>query len=238
MFNSGSPSPLTKSLCQKLQTTLLPIQVRIATCDEDFEGLCRVRSAAYGRHRYTDGVSENLSVIDDNDRNSVLLIAEEKETGSIIGTIRVNSSLRGKVSILPSMGISELGGASFVYLDRFATAKHPLAEVAALALIKAEWFHCYHEGVIWVIAAALPALRLRYQAVGLRPLNGPDTTFEVPQLHALKYTAMGERLRGLQANLLSHSPALCPFFLEQYHPDILIPMPEELAVALVAPVAY
>ena len=151
---------------------LLTFIVRPANSDEDIAALCDLRAAAYARHDYLPGVADRLLEIDETDLRSTLLVAESKADGAIVGTIRVNSSLRGTTPIPPQMPNVEFEGDSFTYVDRFAAQQGPLADIVALALIKAQWFCAYHEGVDWILAAALPALARRYRMVGLRTLAG------------------------------------------------------------------
>ena len=207
-------------------TDLLPFIVRRANSDEDYAALCELRAGAYARHDYLPGVSERLLEIDRNDLRSTLLVAESKADGEIIGTIRVNSSRRGATPIPEQMPTLEFAGDSFTYVDRFAAQQGPLADVVALALIKAQWFCAYHEGVDWVLAAALPALARRYRMVGLRTLAGAERgRFQIPHLHTKAYEAVGERLSEMPGNLRRAAPFLVPFFLDKDHPDILIDKP-------------
>lgn len=205
---------------------LLPFVVRRANSEEDFTALSQLRAEAYARHDYLPGVSDRLLSIDETDRRSTLLVAEHKADGAIVGTIRVSSSLRGATPIPEQMPRTEFGGAAFTYVDRFAAQQGPLADIVALALIKAQWFWAYHEGVDWVVAAALPALARRYRMVGLRTLAGAERgRFLIPHLHTRPYEAVGERLSGMPVNLRRNSGFLVPFFLDKHHPDILVDRP-------------
>ena len=214
---------------------LLPFVVRRANSDEDFVALSALRAAAYARHDYLPGVSERLRSIDETDLRSTLLVAESKADGEIIGTIRVNSSLRGATPIPEQMPKVEFEGDSFTYVDRFAAQQGPLADIVALAMIKAQWFCAYQEGVQWIVAAALPALARRYRMVGLRSLAGAERgRFQIPHLHTKPYEAVGERLPGMPGNLRRVAPFLAPFFLEKDHPDILFDKPALLAEHIAA----
>ena len=207
----------------------LPFVVRKAISGRDFEAASRVRSEAYGRHDYLPSVSDNLRRIDEADLRGTVLVAERKSDGEILGTIRVISSLRGATPLPTQAPRVEFDGDAFTYVDRFAVRQGNLADVVALALIKAQWFQAYHEGAEWIIAAALPALARRYRMVGLRSLEGaPKGRFMIPHLHTKPYEAVGERLCAMPANLRRTSPFMVPFFLDTEHPDVLIPMPELL----------
>jgi hypothetical protein len=213
----------------------LPFIVRTARTTRDHAALSVLRAEAYARHDYLPGVSERLRSIDEADLRSTLLVAEDKDDGSIIGTIRVSSSLRGTTPVPPELPSIEFAGEPFTYVDRFAARQGPLADVVALALIKAQWFCAYQEGVEWIIAAALPALARRYRMVGLRTLEGADRgRFRIPHLHEKSYEAVGERLSGMPANLRRAAPFLAPFFLEKDHPDILIAKPAALTQHIAA----
>jgi hypothetical protein len=214
----------------------LPFVVRPAATADDLSALSALRAEAYARHDYLPGVSDRLRRIDEGDLRATLLVAEDKEDGAIIGTIRVNSSLRGTTPVPEQLPNSEFDGRPFAYVDRFAARQGPLADIVALALIKAQWFCAYHEGVDWIVAAALPALARRYRMVGLRTLDGGGDRgrFLIPHLHNKPYEGVGASLAEMPANLRRTSRFLVPFFLEKDHPDILIEKPAGLVAHIAA----
>lgn len=219
-MNRSHPPP--RSTASSDSPEALPFQVRVAASAEDHSAVCAVRAAAYARHSYTPEVQARLRELDDVDRNSVLLMAENKQTGSVLGTIRLQST--APVTVFPCEHLAEVGQDSFLYVDRFAVAQCCASDVVALALIKAQWYWAHNQGLLWILGAALAPLARRYSMVGLRRLRGTDLGFHVTGIHPGQYFSMGERLVDMPTNMLQVAPFLAPFFSAQ-HPDILLEHP-------------
>lgn len=154
------------------------------------------------------------------DRSGVVLIAVDKATGEVVGTVRVNDSRLGPTPLSPDTPSQAFSGKSHVYLSRFGLANHGLAQMAGVALMKATGLIAIDTQADWMLAAALGPLVRRYRRVGLDVLAG-GTTYK-PYLHAAPYFTMGAPVPELPARIRQRSERLVPFMLEHYHPDIAI----------------
>jgi hypothetical protein len=203
----------------------LPFRIRRAKSPQDYRALCQLRANAYARHAYHASLPFRLRTVDASDENSVILLAESKESGMIVGTVRLNSSFEGNQPLLAGMHTAELEGEPSLYVDRFAVEQGPASDVAALALLKAAWHFANYAEVTWMLAAALAPLARRYRMVGLRTLKGCENGFQATDLHAGTYFTVGGRLSEIPNNVHKVAPFLAPFFGNN-HPDILLPVPD------------
>lgn len=204
----------------------LPFTVRIAQNESDRERAAALRAQAYGRHGYAPGTTEHVGHVDDADRRALLLLAQDKCSGNALGTLRVSSSLRGTTPIPDEMPRGASIGATFTYLDRFAVASDAHTDIVMLALVKAQWFIAYHEGVQWILAAALPPLARRYRRLGMAALvENEGGQFRIPALSSAPYEAVGGRLPDMPARVIRTTPAVVPFFVNKEHPDIAVGRP-------------
>jgi hypothetical protein len=211
-----------------VRTENLPFTVRLAASRADFEGAAAVRVAAYSRHDYIDTVADAVGSLNELDDCAGLLVAEDKQTGAIVGTIRVGSSLRGPTALPDGFCLDELAGAPFAYVDRYATVPGRMGIQAAVALAKAQWFVSLAEGAEWVLAAALPTLARRYRMMGMRTIAGGEEGVRLPELHYRMYEALGEQLSKIAPSIRAGSPSFFDYCLWAYHPDILLPAPQVL----------
>lgn len=204
----------------------LPFVVRLAQSEAERAEAAALRMQAYSRHEYAAGSAQHVGCVSDEDRRALLLIAREKQSGQLIGTLRVSSSRRGPTPVPAQMPRGGSANATFTYLDRFAILAHPHADILVLALVKAQWFLAYHESVDWIIAAALAPLARRYRRLGMGSLGADnDGRFHIPELHHEPYYACGGELTTMPARVIHGAPALVPFFTNKEHPDICVPRP-------------
>lgn len=181
-----------------------------------------MRSAAYGRHAYTATLSSRLAVLDEDDRRATLLIAQDKQSGECLGTLRISFSVRGLTPHDPKEDLSELEGQEFAYVDRFAvTSDSQLHTEVRAAIMKSMWLHlCEHE-VPWVIASSLKALTRLYATVGMRTIRGNEAGVLIPKLHDTKpYFTVGGRVEELFDNIQRRYPESLPYFVQVWHPDL------------------
>lgn len=207
---------------QPAAATGLPFRVRQALNADDLSGACRVRASAYGRHAYNPAVVPALERIDHADRQGVLLIAECKETGMVLGAIRLRSSLTSEMQHPAGLDLSELRGESYTYCDRFGVTVGQYASLITLSLMKAAWMWAREQRTQWLIAYALKPLARRYGRVGLRPLSGAEDGFFVPALHSEKYFAVGEKVAVIPQILSRAAPDLAQFGFAIEHRDIVL----------------
>lgn len=204
----------------------LPFTVRVAQSETDRKAAAALRAQAYGRHAYAPGATEHVGHVDDADRRALLLLVQDKGSGDALGTLRVSSSLRGPAPVPEGMPRGASAGATFTYLDRFAVASNVQADIVMLALVKAQWFLAYHEGVQWILAAALPPLARRYRRLGMAALvDNERGQFQIPALTSTPYEAVGGRLTDMPARVIRTTPAVVPFFVNKEHPDIAVARP-------------
>lgn len=208
-------------------TEALPFIVRLLSTYEERLSVVHLRAEAYARHvgrHYPPEFIESLRQFDADDAESAFLAAYDKEDNSLIGSLRMRSSLTSGVALYPPGWWGELGDASFLYTDRVSVSSDATADLVSLALIKGQWFHAYHEHVQWMTGIATPAWSRRYRQVGLRVLNDKKR-FIVPAAPEKEYLAMGAPMSELPVNLLRVRPAFAPFMFDIQHPDILLPRP-------------
>jgi hypothetical protein len=208
--------------CSSTSIVALPVRVRVAQTAEDMSALCLLREEAYSKHRYSSTLKSNLGYLNDADRAACLLIAEDKATGEVLGTIRLTFSLHSKAPLLENMPVQEVGSDSFVYPDRFAVKKHAHAKVVSLALLKSVLLFAQVCEADWILGSALKPLVPKYAMVGLRALVAPSAHFYAKDLHEHPYLAMGERVRDIPATVRRDTPPIAVFLYDQTHPDLVV----------------
>lgn len=180
----------------------------------------KIRAEAYSRHDYKPALQGAIGVLDHSDEQSAVLVARHKETGAVLGTVRVRCSRSSDIALPPGMDIREVSNAPFAYLDRFAVEQGTGASAVTRALSKASAYWTYLEGAEWMLAAALRPLIRVYRQMGLRVLEGAENGFHIESAHHALYFAIGERVESLYRCIEERAPSHHDFYFKKHHPDI------------------
>lgn len=199
------------------RTSELPWTVSWARSADEFAQALLLRTDAYGRHF---GGSE--LAFDDHDlaRNAFVLIAREKRSGALLGSMRVSFGVDAEVEMLqfhPEPGM--LAGVKLGEARRLSLKPSRYAALVKLSIWKAFWLSCQaHEVRAMLIAARFPMnddyrLLLFEEAV---PGNSWFEPGSVPDPHEL----LIQWVDDIEERYRSHSAELHRFMFVLEHPDI------------------
>jgi hypothetical protein len=215
-----------------MSITNLSFSLRLADTERELQGLCEVRAESYGRHM--PGVREAFLSADQIDRSpdTAVLICEDKQTGRIVGTSRIQTSLRapllieGCIEVPPHM-------ATFGRAEITRLAAVPGADpMVKLALWKAAYLYCQAaQARFMVIGARSEALVRQYKRLGF------DDVYSDRRMVPLDY-AGGALHRVLAFDVVTaertwrqSSNPLYSFIFDNVHPDINFQKPAAYAKA-------
>ena len=91
------------------ETQLLPFTIRLANGQDDIEKVCLQRAQAYGRHQPDLVTRLTLSKPETEDlRDDVLiLMAESKESGEVVGALRLQTNLNQPLRFETELALPE-----------------------------------------------------------------------------------------------------------------------------------
>ena len=204
-----------------MTTSTLSFTVRIALDRADLKAACAVRSEAYGHH--IPGWRTALEEPDALDQSpaTVVLICEDKKSGQVVGTARVQTGAQGPLLIEQCVDLPPL------------QARHGRAEVSRIAAIsgadvsvkvalwKASYLYCIATQSRWmIIGARNEALVRQYRRLGfseLHPERGP-----VPLHYAggLPHHVLTFDTYAAERTWKTGQHGLYDFVFETHHPDI------------------
>lgn len=204
------------------QTQSLPFRIRVASSEADLRQAVAVRTQAYGRH--VPGMEEVLKAPEPDDYrdDAVLLIAECKEDGQVLGSMRLLTNAQHPLHLEEELEIpAQFQGRKLLEAWRLTVRNAPQARMVPAALYKSLYEISYHSGIDYVLVVARHPVDRLYKAMQFREALGGQklalsNTLNLP--HGLFYLPIQE------ADSLWRK-ARCPmypFMALTTHPDIEI----------------
>ena len=205
-----------------MSTESFTFTLREALSSADMELVCQVRVAAYGR-KYPE-YRESMAVPDAVDRTpqTTVFLCEDKFSGAVIGTMRVQSTTDGgeleieKYITVPA-ALLQHGRAE---ISRLATVPgcDPLVR---LALWKAGYLHCLANNIRWlVLGVRKPGLLRAYEEMGAQDVTEAAS---LPHGGNLLYRILGLDVLAAEDSWQRRNHPLLKFMVHTTHPDLTVP---------------
>lgn len=201
----------------------LPFFVGPATTDEHFQQVLELRYQAYGRHDYEADLQQSMKTPDSVDISgySTTLVAVCKETGLVLGTVRLTSSLDTEIDWPEGVPLDDVAlKGAYTYIDRFAAHDSATALVAE-ALIKGIYLWSRARDSEYGAALALPALARVYARKGGMTIK-EGLRVAMPAYHRAPYCFLTARTDDVREILQNKNPLFSKEFFNRAHPDICV----------------
>jgi hypothetical protein len=203
----------------------LPITVKIVRTSEQLQRVCHLRSVAYGLR--SPDLGEKFSVPEpaDHDAGNVVFIAEDKETGSVVGSVRLHTNLFKQVPLESVAEIpDQLRGQLLAEACRLCVRKDYSNSLVSMILFKAIYLYCFANQVQFLLCVAREPLNQIYKSMGFSPLNGGDEEQWMPISYVGNLPHSLLLLDVLMAETFwrENKHPFYDFVGRTYHPDIQI----------------
>jgi hypothetical protein len=206
-----------------LGANTLPFVVRVVRNESHLQHVCALRAEAYGRRMPAFGESLQRPEAADRAPGTAILMAQDKSSGAVVGTMRIHSNL---FETLPIEGAftfpKSMRGQLLVELCRFSIQPGYNNTAVRLALFKAMYLYCYAHQVqhIWV-AARRPLDRI-YKSLGFTSPQTEDVWVPLSYADNIPHSILSFDV--LAAERLWHDirHPLYTFMVRTYHPDIQV----------------
>lgn len=150
----------------------LPFTVRFVRTEEHLSKAVGIRAETYGRHH--PDLAEHLKAPEAADRApfSLVLLAESKETGEALGTMRIETNTKSPLpieTVLPEE--STYSGRTIAYVTRLGVYRGQFAQLVKLALFKALHRYCLACQIDWIIVGARAPMDRQYLRLGFTDVH-------------------------------------------------------------------
>ncbi len=190
---------------------------------DDLVQAAKVRSVSYSRH--APWMSAMLADPEEVDLlpSTVVFICRDKASGDVVGTARVQVTLRGPLLIEQCITVpDDMAQSARAEITRLASVpgSDPLVK---LALMKAGYLYCLANQVRWlVIGARNEALMRQYLRLGFVDVFDADRRVPLTYAGGIPHRILKFDVTAAERTWLSSGHALYPFMVETLHPDIRI----------------
>lgn len=200
----------------------LPFRVRIVDSERDLVRVQQLREAAYGHH--LPGLAAHFSQPDPVDRwpDVTIFYAEDKATGRMVGSARLQSNRTRPLQIEQSTVLPEhLRGRLLAEITRM-TVISGYPQPVKLALVKAIHLYCVALQIGGIVCASRPSLMRQYLNLGFEDLYGDERL--VPMAHGsnLEHRVLFRDPVTSEAHHRARRHPDYDFVFRTYQPDIEI----------------
>ncbi len=200
----------------------LPFTVRIVRSEAQLLRVQALRQAAYGRHLPEQAAAFGAADPLDRLPDTTIFYAEDKLSGRLVGSARVQSNLHASLQIERSIELPEQRRhqllAEITRLCVLPGYDHPVR----LAMVKASHLYCIAMQIGGVLAGSRRSLLRTYENLGFVDLYGDDRMCPLAHAGNLPHRVLFRDTVTSEAMARGRSHPDYDFVFRHYHPDIAV----------------
>lgn len=146
----------------------LPFVVRLVQNHDDLTRVCRHRAEAYGRHQ--PELVNRLKLLapesDDMRQDAVILMAENKASGSIVGSMRLLTNVQKPLKFEQELSLpGYLHNRRLMEAGRLTASRGPDGQMVVPALVKVSYELAHATGIDYSLLIGRPPIDKMYRAM-------------------------------------------------------------------------
>ena len=206
----------------------LPFTLKIVRTQAELNKAVLIRQAAYDRHLPEFAKSLVKPEVADFEKGTVVLLAESKEDGSPVGTMRIQTNAYKPLCLEQSINLPQwLKELPMAEATRLGVTNQVGGRLVTTALFKAFYMYCQQIGVEWMVIAGRAPVDRMYQRMLFDDVV-PGQGF-VPLAHAnnLPHRVMSFNVKTAFEKWSAVNHPLLNFAALTHHPDITLDIPRK-----------
>jgi hypothetical protein len=216
----------------------LPFTLKIVRTQAELNQAVLIRQAAYDRHLPEFAKSLVKPEAADFEKGTVVLLAESKEDGSAVGTMRIQTNAYKPLCLEQSIDLPQwLKESPMAEATRLGVTNQVGGRLVTTALFKAFYMYCQQIGVEWMVIAGRAPVDRMYQRMlfdDVFPGQGM-----IPLAHAsnLPHRVMQFNVKTAFERWSAVDHPLLKFAALTHHPDITLNIPsKQLSMPIEMPI--
>jgi hypothetical protein len=213
------PYAVSPSVIQPLHFT-----IRLAEGAEDLERIAEQRAQAYSRHQpdLVERMSLSKPEKDDFREDAVVIVAESKESGDVLGSMRLTTNIHKPLRFETEFDLPErFHDRVLLEAGRMTACSGSEGRMVVPALLKTAFEASFYAGVDYLLLIARRPIDRMYRSLGFKDLFDGRLVVTSAQ-PGVPVTLFHTDIAGSEAILQNTSQQYYSFFAETDHPDILI----------------
>lgn len=201
---------------------MLPFRVRIAESAQDIEGAVEIRAEAYARHVPSIGQALRRPEVDDLRPDVLLLIAESKLDGRVIGSLRLQHNFSRPLRVEGELVLPEIyRDKRLVEVRRLGVGNGTTSRAVTSALLKGLYEMCHAGRIDYLVFGARPSVASMYRAMHFDDVLGGET-IALSYAENLPHSIFALPVRDADRRWRTLGYGLYDFMARTDHPDIRI----------------
>ena len=196
--------------------------MKVVTTKRELESVVALRSAAYLRHNAPAADKVRFPEEEDERGDAVILVAQSKLEGGVVGTMRINSNLNSPIQLESVMTLpAPFNQSRCAEFMRLGVVSGTSGRLVSSALAKASYEICVAMKMDFIFVCSRPPVDTMYRGYKFDDLlNGKrlDLHYAPGVPHFVLCLPVAEA----PARWLLDSRSVYRFFMETEHPDIEI----------------
>lgn len=204
------------------ETQALPFTVRLANTQDDLERVCLQRAQAYGRHQPDLVTRLTLSRPEAEDRRPdiLILMAESKETGEVVGALRLQTNLNQPLRFETELQLPvQFHGKHLLEAGRMTVRNGPEGRMVLPALVKTAFEISYHAGIDHSLLIGRAPIDRMYHAMQFQDVFDGERVVTSAQ-PGVPVTLFFMDITQADARWIAAACPLYAFMAQTLHPDI------------------
>ena len=206
----------------------LPFTLKIVRTQAELNQAVLIRQAAYDRHLPEFAKSLYKPEAADFEKGTVVLLAESKDDGSAVGTMRIQTNAYKPLCLEQSIDLPQwLKEAPMAEATRLGVTNQVGGRLVTTALFKAFYMYCQQIGVEWMVIAGRAPVDRMYQRMLFEDVFPGQGM--VPLAHAsnLPHRVMQFSVKTAFERWSAVDHPLLKFAALTHHPDITLNIPSK-----------
>lgn len=204
-----------------IKTERLPFTVRVVHTEADLRKAVKVRQAAYARH--VPDFARELTVPEGEDYadDGIVLLAESKLDGSVLGSTRIRTNLQRPLEMEASLTLPDwLQGKRMVEATRLGIEEGHGGRMVKMALIKACFLYCRQNDIEWSVATARAGVDRQYEQLLFVDVFPGQPAIALHHVGNLPHRVLAFDVDSFEERWTAARHPLLNFFFYTNHPDI------------------
>lgn len=217
---NAAAEPLATSLAT-IQATVFPFTIRIVRNEEQLSRAVNIRAEAYERHWPNLYAQLRSPEAQDRDPNSLIFLAEMKDDGQPVGTLRVDTNLTSELPLGPDIRLPpEIRNQTIAYVTRLGVKQGAIGSTVKLALFKSLHRYCFAKQLAWMLVGIRPPGDRDYVRLGFTDVFDKDRLIPIGSSGGVPVRLMSFEVGSAERRWKDSGNPLYEFMFSRYHPDI------------------
>lgn len=208
---------------QRPRVVRLPFTIRLVRTDDQLARAVKVRTVAYAKRLPTLARALGNVEPEDGERGSVVLLAESKETGAPVGTLRIHTNFHYPTEFERELTLPQrFEGQSIAHVSRLGVVGGKFGSQVKLALFKALYRYCLARQIEWIMVTGIPPRDRDYVDLQFTNVFPDGRMVTLPSSMGIPARLLAFNVRTAEQRWREAGHHLYDFMCNQMHEDIRI----------------